>query len=427
MADDKPNQAASQDSAAVKVKPGLLAQISGGARIAAALVVIAAFVFGGLLLWNHFSSYEATDDAQVDGHIAAVSSRISGTVTAVYVQENQVVQAGTVLAKLDPTDYQVVLARAQADLADAQANVKVSASDVPVITATTQGQIIGARAGTAEAESGVQVAERQLNASTARVATARARLKEAEANSQKAGADLARLKQLVDKDEISRQQYDQAVAAAQSSQATVEAARAQATEAEQNVEVSQSQIQQAKDRVVQANAQLQSALSAPSQVAGKQAKVESAKARVLQQNAVVQQARLNLQYTMIVAPIAGIVGKKSVEVGQNVQVGQELMAIIPTNDLWVTANFKETQLRKMHVGQPVKIHVDAFNREYDGHIESIAGASGARFSLLPPENASGNYVKVVQRVPVRIRFEKGQNESERLRPGMSVTPKVMLR
>jgi len=247
---------------------------------------------------------------------------------------------------------------------------------------------------------------------------------EAEANYQKAKDDVARYKQLVDKDEISRQVYDTAVSAAAAAKATVDARKAAVAEAEQNMNVATASVEQANQRIAQAEANVQTALTAPQQVAVTEARVKSALAAVAERRALLDQARLNLSYTTIVAPVTGIVGKKTVEVGQNISPGQQLMAVVPLDDIWVTANFKETQLRRMKPGQTVRFGVDAYSHEYTGKLTGVAGASGSRFSLLPPENATGNYVKVVQRIPGRIDIDPGQNEDHRLRPGMSVDPRV---
>ena len=242
----------------------------------------------------------------------------------------------------------------------------------------------------------------------------------------RAAQDVARYKMLVDKDEISKQTYDQAVTALNAGRATLEANRAQVVEAEQNVAAAAKAIEQAKARVEQADAVIQSALTGPAQVRVTESRAKSAEAKVAEEEALVEQAELNLQYTTIVAPVSGVIGKKNVEAGNNISAGQQLVVVVPLEGLWVTANFKETQLRRMKIGQPVTIKVDAFDREYTGKILRFAGASGAKFSILPPENATGNFVKVVQRVPVRIAFDPGQNEDHRLRPGMSVVPSVLV-
>jgi len=377
--------------------------------IFAALVL----VVGGFFLWRYFSSYESTDDAQIDGHINSVSGRVSGHVAKLNVEDNQYVEKGTVLVEIDPVDYEVAVERARADYADALAQSSAAGINVPVTDVSTSSQVASAQASVANTMSGVAAARQQFDAARAQVA-------EAEANNAKAQSDLVRYKQLVDKQEISLQQYDQAVAAAKSGAARVAAARAAA-------DAAAAQIEQAQSKMAQAEADLRTAQTAPQTMRATRARALSAQASADRKKADLHQAELNLEYTKIVAPVTGIVTNRTVEVGQNVQVGAEMMKIIPLEDLWVTANFKETQLREMKPGQSASISVDANGRKYKAHVDSIAGASGARFSLLPPENATGNYVKVVQRIPVKIVFEPGETKAHDLRPGMSVVPKVWIR
>jgi membrane fusion protein (multidrug efflux system) len=385
---------------------------------------VLALLAGGYFEWRHLSTYESTDDAQIDGHINAISSRISGHVIEVRAENEMLVHAGDVLVRIDPRDYEVAVAKAQADLADAEAAYESSRIDVPITSTTTSSQLSASRSARADAAAGALGATRQLNAAGARLESARAQVLEAEANYQKASDDVARYKQLVDKDEIARQQYDTAVSAAAAAKATVEARKAAVAEAEQNVSVATSAVEQANERIAQAEANVQAALTAPQRVAVTEARAKSALAAIAQKRALLDQAKLNLSYTTVVAPVTGIVGKKTVEVGQNISPGEQLMAVVPLDDIWVTANFKETQLRRMKPGQRVRFSVDAYEREYAGKVTGVAGASGSKFSLLPPENATGNYVKVVQRIPVRIDIDPGQNQDHRLRPGMSVDPRV---
>jgi membrane fusion protein (multidrug efflux system) len=381
------------------------------AKWAIALVVLVLLVTG-LFAWRYFASYESTDDAQIDGHINSVSARVSGHVIKLNVQDNQYVQQGTVLVEIDPADYQVAVEQAQAQYDDAMAQASAAGINVPMTNVNTSSQVSSAQAGVSNAKSAIAAARQQFEAAKAQVA-------EAEANDAKAQADLARYKQLIDKEEISSQQYDQAVAAAKASAATVLAARAGA-------EAASAQIEQAQGKLLQANADLRTADTAPQMMQATRSRAQSAEANALQKKAQLDQAQLNLQYTKIVAPATGVVSNRTVEVGQNLQVGQEMMKVVPLEDLWVTANFKETQLRRMKPGQPADIEVDANGKTYKGHVDSISGASGALFSLLPPENATGNYVKVVQRIPVKIVFEKDELKGHELRPGMSVEPKVWI-
>jgi membrane fusion protein, multidrug efflux system len=385
---------------------------SPGFRIALVIAVVVLLVVG-LFIYRYVTSYESTDDAQVDGHVNSISARISGHVVKLNVQDNQFVHGGTVLVEIDPTDYQVALDRAKADFEDARALAIAAGVDVPIASVSTTSQLSSAQAEADSTRAGIQAARQQSEA-------AKAQLQQAEANNVKAQNDLGRYRQLVDKQEISQQQYDQAVAAARAGDAAVEAARA-------NADAALQQVSQAQSKLAQAEANWRNANTAPKQMTAMRAKAASAEAEVQRKKADLDQAQLNLQYTKIVAPVAGVVSDRTVEVGQNVVPGQELMKVIPLDDIWITANFKETQLRNIRVSQPVTVEVDANGRKYKGKVDSIAGASGARFSLLPPENATGNYVKVVQRIPVKIVLEPGENQDHQLRPGMSVVPKVWIR
>jgi membrane fusion protein (multidrug efflux system) len=385
---------------------------SPGFRIAVVIAVIVLLVVG-FFIYRYVTSYESTDDAQVDGHINSISARISGHVIKLNVQDNQYVQAGTVLVEIDPADYQLAYERAKADFEDAQAAAVAAGVTVPITSVNTTSQVSATLADVESARAGIQVAKQQWEA-------AKAQLQQAEANNIKAQNDLVRYKQLIDKQEISQQQYDQATAAANASAAAVAAARASAAAAQQ-------QVVQAQGKLAEAEANWRYANTAPKQMQITRARATSAEAEAQRKKADLDQARLNLEYTKIVAPVNGIVSNRTVEVGQNVTPGQELMKVINLDDVWITANFKETQLREMKVGQRVTIEVDASGKKYNGKVDSIAGASGARFSLLPPENATGNYVKVVQRIPVKIVLDPGENKDHELRPGMSVVPKVWIR
>ncbi len=381
-------------------------------RIVILVVVMVVVVIGGVFLWRYFSSYESTDDAQVDVHLYPVSARVSGYVVRVNVDDNQWVEKGTVLVEIDPKNYEVSVAQAQANLANAEATAQSLNITVPITSVNTSSQLKFAASGVEDANAGVIAAERQLNA-------AHDQLEAAEANDVKAQDDLRRYKLLVDKREVSQQIYDQALAAAKASTATVSAARATESAAQQFVE-------QARSRLLQANANHQYAETGPQQVSSTQARVRAAIADVEQKRALLEQAQLNLGYTKIVAPVSGAVNKTAV-VGMNVQDGQQLLTVVPLDEVWVTANFKETQLRHMRIGQRAEIHVDSSGRTFKGHVDSIAGATGPLFSLLPPENATGNYVKIVQRIPVKIVLEPGENRDRQLRPGMNVVPDVSLK
>jgi membrane fusion protein (multidrug efflux system) len=369
-------------------------------------------VVGGVLLWRHLASYESTDDAQVDVHLYPVSARVSGYVINVNVGDNQYVKAGTVLVEIDPKDYQVAVERARADLTNAEAIARSLNITVPITSVSTSSQLTSTASDVDNAAAGIVSAEQQL-------AVAHAQVLQAEANDVKAQDDLQRYKRLVEKQNVSEQTYDQALATAKASIASVAAARASEAAVQQAVE-------QAKYRHTQAEANHRSAQTGPQQVASTRARALSAVADVQQKRALLEQAELNLHYTSVVAPINGQVNK-TVVTGMNVQPGQQLMIVVPLDDVWFTANFKETQLRSMRPGQRVEVAVDSSGRTYRAHIDSVGGATGPLFSLLPPENATGNYVKIVQRIPVKIVLEPGENRDRQLRPGMSAIPTVFVR
>ena len=375
------------------------------------VIVVLVLVVGGVFLWRYLSSYESTDDAQVDAHLYPVSARISGYVVKVNVDDNQYVQKGTVLVEIDPKDYEVAVAQAQANLASAEATAQSLNITVPITSVSTSSQLKFSASDVENSNAGIIAAEKQLTA-------AHAQLEQAEANDVRAQDDLRRYKMLVDKGEVAAQVYDQAVAAAKASTASVAAARA-------NEGAVQQSVQQARSRLVQSEANRQSAETGPQQVSSSQARARAATADVQQKRAALEQAQLNLAYAKIVAPVSGEVNK-TVVVGLNVQPGQQLLSVVPLDEIWITANFKETQLRHMRVGQKAEIHVDSSGRTFKGHVDSIAGATGPLFSLLPPENATGNYVKIVQRIPVKIVLEAGENRDHQLRPGMNVVPDVYL-
>jgi membrane fusion protein (multidrug efflux system) len=380
-----------------------------------AIVVIVVLVLVATGLWWRSTYSENTDDAQVNGHLIQVSSRIAGQVLKVDVAENQVVKAGDTIAELDPRDYQVAVENAQAALVSAQANAAAADVNVPLTTINVGSTLSSADANVSGSQAGVSQAQQQL-------ASAHAKVAQAQANSTKAQADLERYKPLVAKDVISKQQFDAAVAAADAAEAALADARANEFAAADGVKA-------AHDRETQAQAGLKFAQTGPQQVAAQSARARQAQAQVQQAQALLDQAKLNLNYTKIVAPAAGIITRKSVEIDQNVAAGQNLLTLVSLDDLWITANFKETQLRHMSAGQAVEIEVDATGKTYQGKLTQIGGATGSVLSLFPPENATGNYVKVVQRVPVRIDFTdlKNEDSNHELRPGLSVEPKVRVK
>ena len=395
----------------------------GRIRILAGALVLAA-VGVGVWLWLT-AGRVSTDDAQMDAHVTQIAARVGGTVTRVAVKDNQLVDAGAVLVELDPRDYQVAVDKAQAELADAEATAIAAQNNVPITSTTAASNVTTARGGITQAQGGVAAAERELDAARARLTTAQARVREAEANAAKAARDVERLRGLLAKDEVSQQQFDSLVAAAEAQKAAADSARSQVAEAEAGIRVAESKLTQARAGTEQAHAELQTAQTGPQQVNAMKARAASAEAHVQQARASLAQAELNLQYTVVKAPARGIVSRKGINPGQVVQAGQPLLALVQIEDLWVTANFKETQLADLRAGQRATITVDALGgREFKGKVDSIAGATGARFSLLPPENATGNFVKIVQRVPVKVALDPGQDPDHLLRPGMSVTPTV---
>jgi membrane fusion protein, multidrug efflux system len=365
----------------------------------------------GYFLWRYLSSYESTDDAQVDVHLSPVSARISGYVIKVLVGDNQYVEQGTELVEIDPKDYQVAVDKAKADLANSEATAQSLNITVPITSVNTSSQLRFTSSDVDNANAGIIAAEKQL-------AAAHAQVEQAEANDVKIQDDLQRYKRLVEKQNVSEQTYDQALAASKASIANVSAAHDNEAAAQQAVE-------QSKSRLSQAEANHRAAETAPQQVASTRARALSAAADVQQKRAALEQAELNLGYTKILAPVTGEV-TKTVVVGLNVDPGEQMLTVVPLAEVWITANFKETQLKHMKPGQRVEIESDSTGRTYKGHVDSIAGATGPLFSLLPPENATGNYVKIVQRIPVKIVLEPGENRDLSLRPGMNVEPKVHL-
>ena len=379
------------------------------------IVVVAVILVAGIAFWWHSTFTEDTDDAQVNGHLIQVSSRIAGQVQKVYVDENQQVPKGAPIVDLDPRDYEVAVANAQAALASAKANALAANVNVPLTTINTGSALTSANSDVSGAHAQVSQAQQQQQAAHARVV-------QAQANNAKAQADLERYKPLVEKDVISKQQFDAAVAAAAAAAASVQDALASEQAASEAVRV-------ARDREAGTQAQLKYAQTGPQQVAAQNAKARQAEAQVQQAEAQLRQAELNLSYTKIIAPEAGIITRKSVEINQNIAAGQNLLTLVSLEDIWITANFKETQLRHMGPKQPVEISVDATGGKYHGIVTQIGGATGSVLSLFPPENATGNYVKVVQRVPVRIDFTDLEHEDPNhlLRPGLSVEPKVRVK
>jgi len=378
------------------------------------IVVLILILAAGGFYW-HSTYSEDTDDAQISGHLIQISTRINGTVVKINVDENQYIPKGTVIAELDPSDYQVAVENAEAAVASAKAAADAAKVNVPITSVNTSSNLHSAGADVSGAHASVVQAERQVEAAQAKVA-------EAQANNVKANQDLERYKPLVAKDVISKQQFDAAVANADATKASLNDALAGVQAAQEGVKV-------ARERETQTQSAYKYAETGPQQVAAQNARARQAEAQVESAQAQLDQAKLNLSYTKIVAPANGIVTRKSLELNQNVSVGQNLLTLVSLDDLWVTANFKETQLKHISAGQAVEVDVDSTGRTYHGKVTQIGGATGSVLSLFPPENATGNYVKVVQRVPVRIDFTDLANEDKNhlLRPGLSVEPKVTVK
>ncbi len=399
---------------------------SGQFRAIAGIVLLVVVVVAAWLWLTR--GRESTDDAQVDGRVTQIAARVGGTVLRVSVTDNVAVDAGTVLVEIDPRDYQVALDRARAELADAEASALAAVSNVPLTSTTATSGVTTALGSVEQAQGAVDAAQKEVEAARARITTAQARLREAEANAAKTAKDVERLRGLLAKDEVSQQQFDATASSAEAQRAAVDSSRSQVVEAEAGIRVAESRLRQAGGAEQQARAGLSSAQTIPEQMAATKARASAAQARVESAKATLAQAELNLQYTTVKAPAKGVVARKSVNLGQVVQPGQPLLAVVEVSDIWITANYKETQLTDMRPGQRAIVTVDAYGgRKFEGHVDSIAAATGSRFSLLPPENATGNFVKVVQRVPVKIVLDNGQDTDQLLRPGMSVTPTVYTR
>jgi len=376
-------------------------------------VILIVLLVAGYFLLRYFQSYESTDDAFIDGNLDPIGARISATVNAVYVQNDQFVKAGEVLVQLDPRDYQVAVEQARAAYNQAIAQIHAENPNVPITVTTSQTMVSTSQSEVISAQAGVDAAQQDYDAR-------RADLDQAQAQNANAQANLERYRELVAKDEVSRQRYDAALATAKSNSAEVDAARDAMAAAQQTLDQRGAQLAQAQTRLAEAQT------NAPRQIAVLRADLTTRIASAQAAKAALDRAELNLSYTKILAPVDGVVTSKTAEVGEHVEPGQNLLSISEVANVWVTANFKETQLRRMRPGQAVSIHVDAFDKDYQGYVSDMPGASGEATSLLPPENATGNFVKVVQRLPVRIQFKPGQNAQEQLRIGMSCEPKVWL-
>lgn len=375
---------------------------------------VATILILGVLGWYLYSrGYEDTDDAQVDGHLNPIASRIDGTIKAVHAEDNQPVDAGALLVELDPSDDQIALERTQAQYDQAVAQLRSAHPSLPIALIDNQSDLTSHQAEVAEAEAALASARHDLDSTVAR-------LKEAQAVNERSQADFARYQTLFDKQEVARADYDRYEATAAAQAQTVLSNQSAVASAQKVVELRAAQLAAQRSKLQQTES------SAPLQVAVRQADIKSQQANVEAAAAALEQSRLNLNYCRIAAPVSGVVTQRSAEVGARITRGQQLFMIVQTSDLWVTANFKETQLARVRPGQHVRIHVDALSRDFEGTVESMPAVTGSRTSVLPPENATGNYVKVIQRLPVRIRFNAGQTGMDKLRPGMSVEPTVQL-
>ena len=419
MADEQnQNQNAQQNQNAPKSEPAESeSPAKKSRRKFIVIAVILLLVIGAGLFYWHSTFVEDTDDAQVDGDLFQVSSRVAGQVIKVYVQDNQTVQQGQLIAEIDPKDYQVALEQAEASLASAEADFEQATVNVPITSVSSSTTISTSGSDVTSAQAAIAQAQQQRASADARVA-------QAKANALKAQLDVDRYTPLVQKDVISKQQFDAAVATANADTAAVLGAQSDVTAYQEAVRQAQQKLETARFQAAQ------SRKNGPQQVKAQEARANSMLASVKQAQAKVDQAKLNLGYCRITAPTAGIVDKKNVDVGANLSIGQDVLTIVPLTNLWVTANFKETQLERMQARQSVTITVDALGgRKFKGTVTQIGGATGSRLSLFPPENATGNYVKVVQRIPVRIDFTDLQHDDADLvlRPGYSVTPTVQVK
>jgi membrane fusion protein (multidrug efflux system) len=380
-------------------------------NIAIGIVIALVLVLGAVAWWIHSSTYETTDDAQVDAHLNPVAARVQGTVSAVYVEDNQTVQAGQPLVDLDTNDVEVSLAQAQANYDQAVAQMHAEDPNTPITQTTNASDISSQRAEVMNAEAALSAAQSDYE-------TAVAKVRQAEANNEKSKNDLVRYEQLLDKREIAQSDYDQYLANARSQQANVNAAVASADSSAKTIDQRKAQLDQQQTKLKQ------TASNAPRQLEIRKADLATREASVESSKAQLEQAKLNVAYCHVISPVSGIVMQRSAELGQRIAAGAQLLIVAQVDAPWITANFKETQLRKMHVGQRVTVKIDALNRSFTGEVESLSAATGDRASVLPAENATGNYVKVIQRLPVRIRLDPHQDGIEKVRPGMSVEPTV---
>ena len=369
---------------------------------------------GATAYWWHSRQYENTDDAQIDGTISNVGPRVAGTVTAVYVVENQSIKAGDTIAEIDPTDLRIAVEQSKAQVAQAQAQLEAEDPNVPITLASNVSAVSTAQSDLAAAEAALSAARTDVQQLTAQIA-------QADANNRQAQLELERSQKLVAQGAVSQADYDQRFNAAAATSANTDALKQSLAGAKDRVKQQQAQLVALQSRVTEVQA------NAPRQVATRKASVVVRQAAYDLAVAQLAQAEKNLSYAKIVAPVTGIVAKKAVAIGDYISPGQQIVAIAQTDGLFVTADYRETQLVRIQPGQPATMHVDAVGIDLHGSVESLGGATGSRLSVLPPENATGNYVKVVQRIPVRIKIDPDQPGIDRLRIGMSVDPDVKVR
>jgi membrane fusion protein (multidrug efflux system) len=398
---------------------------SSRVKMVAAVVLLALAAAGGYT-WRHYRDRVSSDDAQVDGHIDAISSKVPGNVTEVLVGDNRPVKAGDVLVRIDPRDYQAKVDIAKAAVLQARNQLETARTVVPLTNETTESGTSLAGAQLADATAELERSRLAYDqASTSDVAAADAAVQARQANNDRAQADLARMKPLLDKAEISQQQYDAYSAAARVAESDLRAAQEKLGSVRQDAAIRRAQVTAAQTKVEQAQASVENAKANRKQVDVRRAETGSASAALEAARANLAAAELQLSYTTIVSPADGVVTRKNVEPGQVIQPGQGLMTVIQLQNTWVTANFKETQLDGVRPGQRAEIRVDMYGRSVAGHVDSIASATGSRMSLLPPENATGNFVKVVQRIPVKILVDR--SDGLILRPGMNVDATIFLK
>jgi membrane fusion protein (multidrug efflux system) len=377
------------------------------------VIAVSVMLAVGIGWYLYSRGFEDTDDAQVDGHLNPIAARVDGTIRAVYADDNQIMETGKPLIELDPRDYQVAFDQAKAQHDQANAQLGAAHPNLPITRIANRTDLTSQQAEVINAEASLAAARHDLD-------TAMAKLKESQAIGDRNQADFLRYRTLYEENEVSRADYDQFKATASAQAQAIAANRATLASAQQTVKQRQAQLEQQRSKLEQTQG------NAPLQVAIREANIKDQQANAEATGAVLERAKLNLSYCRIVAPVSGVVTQRSAEVGARISAGQQLLMIVQTDDLWVTANFKETQLARMHPGQRVRIYVDALHDSFNGTVESMPAITGSRTSVLPPENATGNYVKVIQRMPVRIRFKPNQKDLDKLRPGMSVEPKVYL-